>query len=357
MGITTAQPQPGDVTTKQLSDGNGFEGGGGTIFGQSPLDTISFFGQTPTVTQPVSRGSLSGKVGPVTVYSTTQTPTTVNPNSTSEQSFTVTGVAVGQLVAVNKPTAQAGLIVGSARVSGANTVAVTFGNATAASITPTATETYLVTALPASMLLTATLTPAAVQPNTTAEQFFTVAGVAVNAPIIVNKPTAQTGLIIVGADSSAANQIGITFANLTAATITPTAGEVYTFFGVQGIQVAPIEQTVTAVLSPVAVNPNTSAEQTFTVANLPIGTPVFVNKPTAQAGLGIAGARVSAANTLAITFANTTAATITPTQGETYYIASFPGTTAAAGSSTAYNAAAGGGNHADLVALGLVAGP
>lgn len=77
---------------------------------------------------------------------------------------------------------------------------------------------------------TATLTPAAVAANTTAEQLFTVTGVKVGDVVVVNKPTAQAGLGIVGIRASAANQVGITFSNNTAAAITPTAGEVYSFF-------------------------------------------------------------------------------------------------------------------------------
>jgi hypothetical protein len=73
-------------------------------------------------------------------------------------------------------------------------------------------------------------------------------------------------------------------------------------------------------LSPVAVAANTTAEQTFTLNGLAVGDVVFVSKPSAQAGLGIAGARVSAANTLAITFSNNTAASITPTAAETYQV-------------------------------------
>src|SRR5712691_6459698 len=62
-------------------------------------------------------------------------------------------------------------------------------------------------------------------------------------------------------------------------------------------------------LSPALVAANTTAEQTFTVTGLAVGDVVIsVNKPTAQAGLGIVGWRVSAANTLAITFSNNTAA-------------------------------------------------
>lgn len=352
MGTTTAQPQPIDVPFKQLSDQNP----NGTQLGASATDKVGFFGATPIV-QPASHGSLVGASGTVTVYATTQSPTSVAINTAAEQALTVTGVATGQLVIVNKPTAQAGLIVGTARVSAANTIQITLGNDTAAVITPTASETYLVTAIPAAMLITAVLTPVAVAPNTTSTQFFNVAGVGGNAAVAVNKPTAQAGLIIVGADSTSAGVLSITFANLTAATITPTAAESYLVFAQQGISLAPVEGILMPTLTPVAVAPNTSAEQTFTVPGLAAGIPVMVNKPTAQNGLSIGGARVSALNTLAVTFVNNTAATITPTAAEVYTVGFFPGTTPAAGSSVAYNSSAGGSNHADLVAMGLVAGP
>lgn len=78
------------------------------------------------------------------------------------------------------------------------------------------------------------------------------------------------------------------------------------------------EYLLNATLSPAAVAANTSAEQTFTVAGLRVGDFVSINKPTAQAGLGIVGCRVSAASTLAITFGNFTAAAITPTASEVY---------------------------------------
>jgi hypothetical protein len=73
-------------------------------------------------------------------------------------------------------------------------------------------------------------------------------------------------------------------------------------------------------LSPASVAPNTTAEQTFTVQGLRVGDFVEANKPTTQAGLAIANARVSAANTLAIAFGNLTAATITPTAAEVYQV-------------------------------------
>ena len=63
----------------------------------------------------------------------------------------------------------------------------------------------------------------------------------------------------------------------------------------------------------------TSAEQTFTVTGLTTADKVFVNKPTASAGLGVVNARASAANTLALTFMNATAVAIDPA-AETYQI-------------------------------------
>lgn len=76
-----------------------------------------------------------------------------------------------------------------------------------------------------------TLSPAAVNANTTAEQTFTVPGVLATDDLVsVSKPTAQAGLGIVGWRVSAANQVGITFSNNTGAGITPTASQSYTLF-------------------------------------------------------------------------------------------------------------------------------
>lgn len=66
-------------------------------------------------------------------------------------------------------------------------------------------------------------------------------------------------------------------------------------------------------LNPASVAAGTTAEQTFTVNGLATNDVILaVEKPTVTAGLGIVGARVSAANTLAITFANVTAGAIDP---------------------------------------------
>lgn len=77
-----------------------------------------------------------------------------------------------------------------------------------------------------------------------------------------------------------------------------------------------------ATLSPAQVAANTTAEQTFTVPGVRLSSDVItsISKPTAQAGLGIVGWRVSADDTVGITFSNNTAAGITPTASQDYQI-------------------------------------
>lgn len=73
-------------------------------------------------------------------------------------------------------------------------------------------------------------------------------------------------------------------------------------------------------LSPAAVAANTVAEQTFALPGVLPGDFVEISKPSTQAGLGIANVRVSAKDTLAVAFFNTTGAAITPTAAETYQV-------------------------------------
>jgi hypothetical protein len=80
------------------------------------------------------------------------------------------------------------------------------------------------------------------------------------------------------------------------------------------------QSVISVTLSPALIVLNTTAEQTFTVNGLKAGDMVCVNKPTTQAGLGIVGCRVSAANTLAITFSNNTGSSITPTAAQVYMV-------------------------------------
>lgn len=95
---------------------------------------------------------------------------------------------------------------------------------------------------------------------------------------------------------------------------------------VTAVMINPQHLSVTQVtLTPSAVGAATVVEQTFTVSGLSLGDAlqaadqiVCMSKATHQAGLGIGACRVTAANTLGIQFINPTAASITPTAGETY---------------------------------------
>ena len=83
----------------------------------------------------------------------------------------------------------------------------------------------------------------------------------------------------------------------------------------------PKVQTYSKELTPASVAANTTAEQTFTVNGLSTSDIVTINKPSLDAGIGIGGARVSAVNTLAITYINATGGAIVPT-AEAYLIVS-----------------------------------
>src|ERR1700684_1768206 len=85
-----------------------------------------------------------GNIKDSNLYSITLTPVSVAANTTAEQTFTVTGFATTDMIMVQKPTAQAGLGIVIARVSAANTLAITYINATGSAITPTAAEAYQV---------------------------------------------------------------------------------------------------------------------------------------------------------------------------------------------------------------------
>lgn len=76
-------------------------------------------------------------------------------------------------------------------------------------------------------------------------------------------------------------------------------------------QVRVYSQTITAA----SVAAATVAEQTFTVTGLTTADKVVVNPAAISNATGIAGARVSAADTLAVRFVNPTAGALTPTAG------------------------------------------
>jgi len=68
-----------------------------------------------------------------------------------------------------------------------------------------------------------------------------------------------------------------------------------------------------------SVSANSTSEQTFTVNGVASNDFVTISKPSHTPGLGIANVRVSAKDTIAITYINTTGSAIDPSE-ETYTI-------------------------------------
>lgn len=71
----------------------------------------------------------------------------------------------------------------------------------------------------------------------------------------------------------------------------------------------------TPTITPASVATITVAEQTFSVPGLTTADTVIVNQAAIANAVGIAGVRVSAADTLAVRFVNPTAGALTPTAG------------------------------------------
>lgn len=97
-----------------------------------------------SATLPDTVQSPVGNVWKDAVFSVTLSPLSVANATSAEQTFTVTNLVLGDFVYVNKPTTQAGLGIVGSRVSANNVLAITFMNATAATITPTASQAYTV---------------------------------------------------------------------------------------------------------------------------------------------------------------------------------------------------------------------
>ncbi|NCC41539.1 MAG: hypothetical protein EOM21_19395 [Gammaproteobacteria bacterium] len=68
--------------------------------------------------------------------------------------------------------------------------------------------------------------------------------------------------------------------------------------------------------TPAEVATITTAEQDVTVPGVNVGDAVTVSPPGHEAGVVAAAARVTAANTVGITFVNPTAGGVTPTAGD-----------------------------------------
>ena len=79
-------------------------------------------------------------------------------------------------------------------------------------------------------VLHATINPASVNPEVSAEELFTVTGLVLGEDevIAINKPTHDVGVCIVGWRVSADNQLGITFMNVKASGAVNPPSETYT---------------------------------------------------------------------------------------------------------------------------------
>lgn len=151
-------------------------------------------------------------------------------------------------------------------------------------------------------------------------------GVQYNQPtleqITADEAAAGGGVLLVVQGGTGANNAGGARTNLSAAqsgantditSLTPTS---ITLGG--GTAITKI-RVFSQSLTPASVAANISAEEGFTVAGLTTADKVIVNGPAPTAGTGIVNARVSAADTLTLCFANFTAGALTPTSG-TYLI-------------------------------------
>lgn len=294
---------------------------------------VAFLNTTAGVLTPAATEGYRVTTFPANLQlSATLSPAAVAASTTVEQLFTVTGVAPGMIVQVNKPTTNAGVAVLTSRVTANNQIGITFANTTAGVLTPTAAEVYVIGAynalVAASNLIecsvVATITGRTSQ--STSEQIVTAAGInATDVVVGAQKPALTAGLGLVGARVSAANSLGFSFANVTAGVLTPAASEVYGVTLFRPSPAAPMWLSTTATLSPTSVAANSTAEQTFTVTGIVSGQPVVAIPNfniAAQGGLGVVGCRASATNTLAISFCNLTAGTLTPAAG-TWQVAHF----------------------------------
>ena len=267
--------------------------------------------------------------GIVATFASTLTPASVVTLTALDQTLTtvwgtnpVINALTTDVLVVNKPTSQAGLGFGNPRVTTTGAFTVTFNNITAGTLTPTAAQIYGIVALRnlgagGTAATTITVTPTAVVTKTTAEQQFAVTGLRVGELVVVNGPAAVSGLDIVGARVVANNTLGITFANFTAGTLTPTAGAAYVVNSLGGID-APNNTMIAQLAMPAnVVTATTAAEVTMTTGNLQATDMIGpVSKPTLQATLLYGSARAASATTIAQQAYNTTATTATPTLAE-----------------------------------------
>lgn len=340
------------VINKQLTVSNfasGFTARIASVSANANIATLSFHNicsnvsGTNSVTPAGDTYIMTAFRGPL-VNTVTLSPAVVPANSVAEQTFTVSGVYPGMLVALQKPTEQANLAVGQVRVPVSNQLAVQFLNIGNTAITPTANEVYSYTALlgvqGVSPILIAgvnlggatsgiasvitvsggALTPASVNVTGINASDFVV-GVGQN----VEAMSAATSVALVKAYVSAANILSLTFlnANTNSASITALSTDTWMIPILRPNADAPMT-IYNATVTSVAIGPNTISQVPITVPGLTVTSAVLVQKPSFTTGIAIVGASVTNAGTsiVSVLMANPTSNTIvTPT--ETYLVGAF----------------------------------
>ncbi len=106
---------------------------------------VTNFDQLDVTPDGVKIGASGTNFREVRRYSQTITPASVGAAVAAEQTFTVTGLATGDIVVVNPAATGNATAVCAARVSAANTLAISFVNPTAGALTPGA-GTYTILA-------------------------------------------------------------------------------------------------------------------------------------------------------------------------------------------------------------------
>ena len=106
------------------------------------------FNPGPSISQFNVPQSPFGNIAQLGLLSVPVIPVSVAAATTVEQTFTVVGLQVADVVFITKPSAQAGLSIATSRVSALGTLAVTYSNTTAGAITPTAESYAMLVARP-----------------------------------------------------------------------------------------------------------------------------------------------------------------------------------------------------------------
>ncbi len=283
------------------------------------------------------------------VNSVALTPAPVPANSTMEQYFTVTGVAPGMVVPVNKPSEQQELGVGGTRVVANNLLGITYINNGNTAITPTS-ETYLYSGLagiaPISPIVVAGLNMSQAPVITVTgggpitQSIITVTGVnstdqvvGVGQNILFNATTITAGnsVQLIGAQVSTQvpNQMYLRFLNINnsagASPITAISTDTWLIPMLRQPCEAPMTVYPASVAS-ATIGPNTCTEIGVTVTGITVSCAVFVSKPSYTTGIAVLGYRVSAAtnagSTIGITFGNPTSVSVT-IPAETYQVGAF----------------------------------